>query len=137
MSDQILVSKTMLKNLAQHAADTSAMFMPLSDFAMIGAAMLAKQAGELLGEDIQPSESAYNGTVNMVSRIRGEADKAIEKLSKDLDELRLTHAMCPIEIPEPDFDNMTFGDLAEYLDMSAEEAEKYDRLSLLEMARKS
>lgn len=100
MSDQVLVSKTMLKNLAQHAADTSAMFMPLSGFAMIGAAMLAKQAGTVLGEEIQPSETAYNGTVNMVNRIRGEANETIEKLSKELEELRMKVAMMPIEIDD-------------------------------------
>lgn len=100
MSEQITVSKTMLKNLAQHAADTSAMFMPLSGFAMIGAAMLAKQAGDILGEEIKPSETVYNGTINMVNVIRGEADETIKKLSKELDDLRLAHAMCPVDLDD-------------------------------------
>lgn len=95
---KVLISKVTLKNLAQHAADTSAMFMPISGFAMMGAAMLAKQAGDILGEDIQPTEKAYNGTVNFVSRIQGECKETIEKLSKDLEDLRMKHAMCPIDI---------------------------------------
>lgn len=108
---KVLVSKVMLRNLAQHTADTSAMFMPMSGFAMIGAGMLAEQAGKVLGEEIKPTERAFLGTVRMVETIRAPYMEELEKLRKENEEMRMKICMMPIDIPEdpesPELETLT------------------------------
>ena len=94
--EKIEVSKDFIKGLAQHAADTSAMFMPMSGFAMIGAAMMAKAAGEILGEEIQATEKAFLGTVRMVEAIKAPYIEELEKLRKEVEEFRMERCMKPI-----------------------------------------
>lgn len=86
--EKIEVSKEFLRNLAQHAADTSAMFMPMSGFAMIGPMMAAKAAGEILGEEIKPNERSFLGTVKMVEAIKAPYTEELEKLGKEVEDLR-------------------------------------------------
>jgi len=94
--EKIEVSKEFLRNLAQHAADTSAMFMPMSGFAMVGSMMAAKAAGEILGEEIQPTERAFLGTVKMVEAIKAPYVEELEKLRKEVEEFRMERCVKPI-----------------------------------------
>lgn len=95
------IEKKLLKDLAQHAADTGAMFMPMSGFAMIGAMMLSKKAGEILGEEIKPTEKAFLGTQRMIDTIAGEYKEALEKVSKELEDLRMETITRPVNIVPP------------------------------------
>lgn len=73
-----------IKTLAQTVADMAAMMTPFSGLTMMGLMMQADHAGKHIGEEIKPSEQAFNGTVNIVNTIRKPLDSEIKKLSEGL-----------------------------------------------------
>lgn len=92
--------KEIIKELAQMVADLSAMMMPLSGLTMVCMSMAAKKAGEHIGEEIKPSESAFEGTVKMVNNIRRPMEEAIDKLDKDNKALTATNKATAKELKE-------------------------------------
>lgn len=80
-------SKDIIKNLSQTTADLSAMLMPMSGIGMAFTMIAATKAGEHIGEEIKPNESAFEATVKMVTTIRTPMEKALEELREALQKI--------------------------------------------------
>ena len=85
--ETVTLSKKTIRNVASALMDMSVMLMPVSGLSMMGLAIMAKKLGDEIGEKIEPSEEAYNGTINTITKIKGHAIRDLEKAQEEKEEL--------------------------------------------------